>query len=122
MTSKLSRRFVIAGFILMLVGAVDPLEGSLVVLAGSALAAAAGCVGQRRRNRLPLIAVVLITIGVAALAVLSSIGGVGGTTGRSIWWLAICVAYPVGWVTGLVGAGALLRRPGCEGHRESIDL
>jgi hypothetical protein len=113
MTSKLSRRVAIAGLVLMLVGALDPLEGSVIVLIGSALAAVAAFVGQSRRYRLQLIAVVLIAVGVAALFYLSSLGGVGGTTDRSVWWLAMCVTYPVGWIIGVVGAGALLR----EGRR-----
>lgn len=104
-----SRTLVIAGLVLMLAGALDPLEGSVVILGGSALAAAGAFVGKRRRYRLQLIAFVLIVIGVAALFGLSALGGVGGNTGRSMWWLAICVSYPVGWVIALVGAVAALR-------------
>jgi hypothetical protein len=102
---------VIAGLVLMLAGALDPLEGSVVILAGSALAAAGALFGKSARSRLQITAFVLIAIGVAALFGLSALGGVGGNTGRSMWWLAICITYPVGWVMGLVGAVALLRKP-----------
>jgi hypothetical protein len=95
----------------MVAGALDPLEGSVVILGGSALAAAGAFFGRTRRYRLQLTAFVLIAIDVAALFGLSALGGVGGNTGRSMWWLAICVSYPVGWVMGLFGAAATLRAP-----------
>lgn len=95
----------------MLAGALDPLEGSVVILGGSALAAAGAFAGNSRHYRLQVTAFVLIAIGVAALFGLSAVGGVGGNTGRSIWWLAICVSYPAGWVIGLVGTIAALREP-----------
>ena len=104
-----ARTLVIAGLVLMLAGALDPVEGSVVILAGSALAAAGAFFGKNRRYRLLVTAVMLIAVGVAALIGLTALGGVGGNTGRSMWWLAICVSYPVGWVMGLVGAFALLR-------------
>ena len=106
MTHNRARMLVIAGLVLMLAGALDPLEGSVVILGGSALAAAGAFFGRSRSYRLQVIASVLIAIGAGAL---SALGGAGGTTGRPLWWLAICVTYPVGWVIGLVGAVALLR-------------
>ncbi len=109
MTHNRPRWLVIAGLVLMLAGVLDPLEGSVVTLTGSALAAAGAFFGRSRRYRLQVTAFVLTAIGVAALFGLSALGGVGGNTGRSIWWLAICVSYPVGWMVGLVGAAGLLR-------------
>jgi 4-hydroxybenzoate polyprenyltransferase len=109
MMHKRSRTLVIAGLVLMLAGALDPLEGWAVILVGSALPAAGAFFGKSRRYRCQVTAFVMIAIGVAALFGLSALGGVGGNTGRSIWWLAICASYPVGWVIGLVGAVALLR-------------
>ena len=103
------RMLVIAGLVLMLAGALDPLEGSVVILGGSALAAAGAFFGKSRHSRRQVTAFVLIAVGVAALFGLSAQGGVGGNTGRSMWWLAICVSYPAGWVLGLVGAVGQLR-------------
>jgi len=82
-----------------------------VILVGSALAAAGTFFGGSRRYRSQAAAFVLIAIGVAALFALSALGGVGGNSGRSMWWLAICAPYPVGWVLGLVSIIAALREP-----------
>ncbi|HEX5215651.1 MAG TPA: hypothetical protein VFV98_09325 [Vicinamibacterales bacterium] len=109
MTPTRARTLVIAGLLLMLVGALDPLEGSVVILGGSVLAAAGAFFARSRRYRLQIAASLLIAMGVAALFGLSALGGVGGTTGRSMWWLAICVSYPIGWLIGLVSAVAALR-------------
>ena len=105
-----SRRLVIAGLVLMLAGALDPLEGSVVILAGTALAAL-GAFLSRSRYRLPFVSLALTAIGVAVLFGLSEFGGVGGNSGRSLWWLLLGVPYPAGWILGLVGATRKLREP-----------
>jgi hypothetical protein len=109
MTIRRSRVLAISGLVLMLLGALDPLEGSVVILAGSALAAVGAFLGRVRSYRLALTALALVAVGVAALFGLSALGGVGGNTGRSLWWLLLCVPYPVGWALGLVGAAQQLR-------------
>ena len=106
-----SRALVIMGLVLMLGGALDPLEGSVVILLGSALVAAGAFTSRTHRYGVQLAALLLIATGVAALFGLSALGGVGGSTGRSFWWLLLCLPYPVGWVTGLIGAAAKLREP-----------
>ena len=108
MTRNQSRWLVIIGLVLMVAGALDPLEGSVVILVGSVLVAA-GAFRNRIRYRLPVAAMVLIAIGVAALFGMSALGGVGGNTGRSIWWLALALPYPIGWILGLIGATRTLR-------------
>jgi hypothetical protein len=110
MTSKLSRWLVIAGLVLMVAGAVDPLEGSVVILGGSVLAAI-GAFRSHTRYRIPVTALVLIALGVGAMFGMSALGGVGGNSGRSIWWLLLCLPYPVGWILGLIGAASKLREP-----------
>jgi hypothetical protein len=105
-----SRALVIAGLVLMLIGVIDPLEGSVVILAGSILVAV-GAFLSRTRYRLPITSLVLIGVGVGAMFGMSALGGVGGTTGRSTWWLLLCVPYPIGWLLGVVGAASKLREP-----------
>jgi hypothetical protein len=83
---------VIAGLVLMVAGALDPLEGSVMILGGNALSAL-GAFLSRSRYRLPVMALAMTTVGVGALHGLSAIGGVGGNSGRSGWWLLLCVPY-----------------------------
>ena len=47
-----SKILIIVGYLAMLVGAVDPLEGSLAVLPGSALVALGTLLSQSQRRRL----------------------------------------------------------------------
>ena len=111
MKTRHSRLLVIVGLVLMVLGALDPLEGSVVILAGSALVAAGAFFSPAGHYRLPVVALALIGVGVAALFGLSALGGVGGSSGRSMWWLLLCLPYPIGWVLGLVGAARKLREP-----------
>jgi hypothetical protein len=110
MTEKHARLFVLAGLVLMIVAALDPLEGSVVILAGSALLAVGAFFHETGGYKLPVIALGLVAIGVAALFALSSIGGVGGNSGHSGWWLLLSAPYPIGWVLGIVAAGRALAR------------
>ena len=110
MEQKHSRWLVVVGLVLMVVGAIDPLEGSVVILGGSLLAAA-GAFFSRSRYRLPVAALILIALGVGAMFGMSALGGVGGNSGHSLWWLLLCVPYPVGWILGLIGAVSKLGEP-----------
>jgi hypothetical protein len=105
-----SRILLVVGLAAMLIGALDPLEGSVVILAGSGVAAFAAYLGGSARRKLLYLAFGLVAVGVAALFVLSALGGTGGNSGRSVWWGLCLIPYPVGWVVGLVGAILALRR------------
>ena len=108
------RRLVIAGLTAMLLGAVDPLEGSVVIAAGTLPVVLGtprgrgGAGGSRVSGRVRL-ACGLVSVGVAALWIMSAFGGVGGATGRSMWWLLLVAPYPVGWLLGIIGAAQRLR-------------
>lgn len=88
----------------MLIGALDPLEGSVVILAGSGLVALGTFFGQVRRQLLTywISVFILIAVGVGAMFVLSAFGGIGGTSGHSMWWGVLILPYPVGWIMGIV--------------------
>ena len=94
-----------AGFAAMLLGAIDPMEGSLVILPGSGLVMLGTFLGHgERKHRVYRLWVFgLITAGVAALFWLSMLGGFGPPE-RSIWWGVLVLPYLVGWVMGIVGA------------------
>jgi hypothetical protein len=94
---------VIVGFIAMLIGAIDPLEGSLVILPAIAIVALGGFLGKSRYRVLLYWACILAAFGVAALFVISAFGGMGGRSGHSMWWGLFILPYPAGWLMGLVG-------------------
>lgn len=103
-SNRWSRPLVIGGLAAMLLGALDPLEGSLIILPGAAAAALGARLGGTRWRSLLLWSFVLVAVGVAALFAMSAVGGLGGSTGRSMWWALVLLPYPVGWVLGLIGA------------------
>jgi len=99
-----SRILGIAGLVLMVVGAIDPLEGSLVILPGGGMVLLGAYLGRSRRRTLLLWGFVLLAFGTGALWGMSALGGLGEGTGRSMWWALVLLPYPVGWVGCLVGA------------------
>src|SRR5688500_12581895 len=63
MKTKHSRLLVIVGLVLMVLGVLDPLEGSVVILAGSALVAIGAFFSPTGRYALPVMATALIGVG-----------------------------------------------------------
>jgi len=98
----------IAGFIMMLVGAIDPMEGSLLILPGSGLIALSVFLGHEQRWIVfyRMLLFFLILIGVTALWVLTIEGGFGGDTGLSIWWGLLFVPYLLSWSLSIWGPGS----------------
>lgn len=98
-----SNILVILGLILMLVGAVDPLEGSFIILPGSVLVAIGAMVGKSRYQKLLIWASGMIIFGIGAMIILSMFGGLGGKSGHSLWWGLFILPYPIGWFMDIVG-------------------
>ncbi len=107
--SEWPRRLVGLGLFAMVVGALDPLEGSLLILPGAGLSALGGRLGNNRYRRAMYWSFGLMVLGVAALWWLSALGGFGGDSGRSVWWGLAALPFPVGWVMALVSAVAGFR-------------
>lgn len=107
-----SRFLSLLGAIGLVAGAVDPLEGAFVILAGSALLWGGELmkVPERRRLGYWTSVFVLIAVGVGLMMGLSAAGGIGGTSGRSWWWALLLLPYPAGWLLGLGGLLAGLVR------------
>jgi hypothetical protein len=103
------RILVLVGLVAMVIGALDPLEGSFVILPGVGLVAFGARRGNSSQRTLLLSSVVLVAVGVGALFGLSALGGFGGNSGRSNWWALAVLPYPVGWAMGIVGAIRSLR-------------
>ena len=102
------RFLLISGYIVMLVGAIDPMEGSLLILPGSGLVALGTflCDEERKIIIYRMWVFFLIFIGVAALFGFSLLGGIGSTTAYSMWWGLLMVPYPIGWSMGIWGPGS----------------
>ena len=107
-----SRILQTVGGIAMLVGTLDPLEGSLLILPGSGMVALAMYLGGKDRRTVLYWAGVfgLIAVGVGALFGLSAAGGIGGKGGHSIGWGVLLLPYLAGWLMALAGGVAGLVR------------
>ena len=112
------------GFLLLLVGALEPLGGSLAILTGSGVVALGAYLTDSEHRGFVARAFALVVVGVVGM-VLSTAGVMGSDTGRSWWWGLLLVPYAIGWIMGLAGAvlwfadrlygppaGATLRRAG----------
>jgi hypothetical protein len=103
------RAIVIIGNIAMLLGALDPLEGSVAILIGSAFVALGTFLDQNpdqhRFCGYRSLVLVLIATGVGAMWTLSDFGGIGGGSGHSMWWGLLILPYLVGWSMGIWGPG-----------------
>lgn len=96
-----SRILNVVGFIAMLIGAIDPLEGAFIILPGSSLVALSAFLCRDRYRKLLYWAFTLIAFGVGIMFVVSVLGGIGGSSGRSMWWGLFILPYPVGWIVGI---------------------
>ena len=96
------------GGVSFVVGSFDPMEGSVLILPGSALLALGSYLEQRGRRVVAYRAwsFILVAIGVGSLFLLSAIGGIAGNSGRSAWWALLILPYLVGWSIDLWGPGA----------------
>lgn len=99
------RILTVSGWIAMLAGAIDPLEGSIAILIGSGLVALGTLLGKCERGLVAYRAwvFVLIAIGVGDFWALSMAGGFGGTARLSNWWAMTLLPFVVGWWMGIWG-------------------
>lgn len=106
--SMWSRILINVGFVAMLVGALDPMEGSLVIFPGSALVALGTFLSpsDRRLILFRVWAFILIGIGVGALWGLSMVGGLGVNSEVSMWWGVLILPYLIGWSVSIWGPGS----------------
>jgi hypothetical protein len=91
----------ILAVILLIVGALDPMEGSILIAAGSILLALQVHLSNDLRKRLFITASGMVISGVFFLFVFSSLGGFGKGY-ISWWWGLLVLPYPVGWMITLI--------------------
>lgn len=107
-TSPWVRALFPLGLACVVVGTLDPLEGSLLILPGFGLIAIDSIVRHGRFRRVLNWAFALVAFGVAALWIVSSLGGLrmgSGVGGLDPWWGLLIVPYPIGWLAGIIGVG-----------------
>jgi len=88
----------IIGASALFIGVIDPLEGSLVILSGSALVALTTYLLNDSYKKIFLISSLMILFGVIFMYYLSSLGGFGGKSTLSRWWALLIFPYPIGWL------------------------
>jgi len=103
-----SKILTVVGGIAMVIGGIDPMEGSLLILPGSGLFALGAYLGQAERRVVvcKVWAFILVAMGVGALWGLSAVGGFGGSSGRSMWWAVLLLPYLIGWNVAVWGPGS----------------
>jgi len=99
---KWTRVIYIIGVVALIIGVIDPLEGSIVIAAGSLFIALATYLTQDRHRKLFLLSMILIAIGVSFMFYLSSLGGFGNGSELSWWWGLLILPYPAGWIMAIV--------------------
>jgi hypothetical protein len=105
--AKWTRVIYFVGVVALIIGAIDPLEGSLLIIAGSALLALSAYVNSDRHSKIFTTSLIMIVIGVFFMFYFSSIGGFGGTSKLSWCWVLLILPFPIGWITIIV---VLIRR------------
>ena len=115
---KWTRAIYIIGIIALIIGTIDPLEGSVLIMAGSALLALSAYVTSDRHTKIFSVSLIMIVIGVFFLFYFSSLGGFGGTSTLSWWWGLLILPFPMGW---LIIVFILIRRA-IENKKKQIDL
>jgi hypothetical protein len=97
-----TRILFITGVVAICIGALDPLEGSVVITIGSLLIAISAYLKHDRHWKWFLALFIAIAVGVFALFYLSSLGGFGGESDLSWWWGLCIIPYPLAWLASIV--------------------
>lgn len=87
----------ITGVVALVIGTLDPLEGSVLILAGSIMITIASILVHDRYRKIFLASSIMIAVGVALMFYFSSLGGFGDK-GMSWWWGIMVLPYPLGWL------------------------
>ncbi|MBS1537374.1 MAG: hypothetical protein JST20_06460 [Bacteroidetes bacterium] len=100
--TKLTRVIYIIGVIGLLIGILDPMEGSIVIAFGSVFITISTYLTKDKYYKLFLISSLSILFGVFFLFYLSSLGGFGGKSTLSWWWGSLILPYPLGWLMSII--------------------
>jgi multisubunit Na+/H+ antiporter MnhB subunit len=97
-----TRLIYIFGIVALIIGAIDPLEGSVIISIGCILIGLSTYITQDRHWKIFMASLVMILFGVFFLFYFSSLGGFGGTSTLSWWWGTLILPYPFGWLMAII--------------------
>ena len=104
LTRKAAKMSRLTGILLFIVGKIDPLEGSVLIVVGSLLMTFWAFLVRSPRLDMHKWATALMIIGVLALFILSYLGGIKtDDPWKVIKWIIIA-PYPAGWLLTVVGS------------------
>ena len=90
----------IIGIAATIIGAIDPLEGSIVIAIGGICLAVATYFMNDRYFKFFLVGAIMILFGVSALWFISSLGGYEPK--KEWWWNVFISPYPLGWLVNII--------------------
>lgn len=90
----------IIGIAATIIGAIDPLEGSIIIAIGGICLAVAMYFMNDRYFKIFLICAIMILVGVSALWFISSLGGYEPK--KEWWWNVFISPYPLGWLFSII--------------------
>lgn len=99
---KWTRVLYIIGVTALIIGSIDPLEGSVLIAAGCACITFTTYRTKDRHWKIFLTSLIMIVTGVFFLFYFSSLGGFGGSSTLSWWWSTLILPYPLGWLLSIV--------------------
>lgn len=100
--AKWIRTMYVIGIIALIIGVLDPLEGSVVVAIGSAFIAISTYLTKDRHWKIFLVSLFMIVVGVFFLFYFSSLGGFGGKSTLPWAWISLILPYPLGWLMSVI--------------------
>lgn len=100
--AKILKVLFIIGIVAIIIGVIDPLEGSAAILGGSLLIALSSYFLKDRYWKLFFVGFIMIAIGVFFLFYFSSLGGFGGNSKLSWWFISLIIPYPIGWLLTII--------------------
>lgn len=99
---KWTRIIYIIGVCALIIGSLDPVEGSIVIAIGSALLTLSTYKTHDNHWKIFLLSFISIVFGLIFLFYFSSLGGFGGNSPLSWWWGTLILPYPVGWLISII--------------------
>ena len=94
-----TRTVYIIGVVASILGILDPMEGSVLLMAGAVLIAVSTYFSNDRYWKVFLATAIMQVVGVFFLFFFSSLGGFPPL---SWWWSILILPYPIGWLTLIV--------------------